>query len=96
MVKKVFGANILVKQLEFEETTQSGLIVVPTRKGQKRNIGEVKMVGEGHITTSGEIVPLPVKEGDLVMFQPYAGTVINDGDEDYLLINAKDLLLEVA
>ena len=94
MIDKGFGANVLIKQLEVSETTKSG-IIVPTNKGQKRNIGTVIKAGRGHINFNGEIVPMEISEGDIVMFQPYAGTKVIDGTEEYILINEKDILVSL-
>ena len=94
MVDKVFGANVLIEQAEVNEVTKSGLIL-PTNKGQKKNIGKVIKVGRGHINFNGEIVPMEVNVGDIVMFQPYAGTKILDEGNEYIIINEKDILISI-
>lgn len=94
MVDKVFGANVLIEQIEVNETTQSGLII-PSNKGQKKNIGKIVKAGRGHINFNGEIVPMEVGVGDIVMFQPYAGTKIIDGANEYILVNEKDILISL-
>jgi chaperonin GroES len=52
----------------------------------------VVSVGDGHVNSKGERVPLTVKEGDRVVFSSYAGDEITVGDETYLLMRESDIL----
>lgn len=94
MIKKVFGSNVLIIPRDVEEKTNSG-IYIPTAKGQKQQIGEVVMVGEGHILEDGTKCPLSVNVGDIVIYAKYAGTQISNNGIDYILLNERDLLVQL-
>lgn len=84
--------NILVRRTE-EETTSSGGIVIPGSAAEKPTQGEVVAVGPGRRTDQGEVVPVAVEAGDIVVFGQYAGnnTIKLDGDE-LLVISESDIL----
>ena len=85
--------RIIVKRLEEERKTASG-IVIPDTAAEKPDQGEVKAVGKGKKTDDGKIIPLDVKVGDRVLFGKYAGqTVKVDGDE--LLVMREDDIMGV-
>lgn len=87
------GDKILVKRLEAESKTKSG-IVLPDSAKEKPRRGTVLSVGEGKRLDSGERAPVSVKKGDEVIFASYAGTEIKlDGDE--LMIMSEDDVLAV-
>jgi len=72
--------RIIVKRLEEERKTASG-IVIPDTAAEKPDQGEVKAVGKGKKTDDGKIIPLDVKVGDRVLFGKYSGqTVKVEGD----------------
>ena len=96
MIDKVFGANVLIEQIAEDETTKSGLILMPSNSGKKKNIGTVVKAGRGHFNFNGDIVPMEIQENDIVMFQPYAGTKILDEGKEYILVNEKDILLKLS
>ncbi len=73
--------NVIVKRKE-EEQMSAGGIVLPGSAKEKPNQGEIVAVGTGALLDSGEIRPLNVKEGDIVVFGQYSGNAIKvDGDE---------------
>ena len=85
--------RIIVKRLEEERKTASG-IVIPDTAAEKPDQGEVKAVGKGKKTEEGKIIPLDVKVGDRVLFGKYSGqTVKVDGDE--LLVMREDDIMGV-
>ena len=85
--------RIIVKRLEEERKTASG-IVIPDTAAEKPDQGEVKAVGKGKKTDDGKIIPLDVKVGDRVLFGKYSGqTVKVDGDE--LLVMREDDIMGV-
>ncbi len=87
------GGNILVKRLEAETTTKSG-IVLPDSAKEKPKRGTVQAVGDGKLLDNGEKSTFSVKKGDEVLFTSYAGTEVKiDGDE--LLIMSEDDVLAV-
>jgi chaperonin GroES len=84
--------RILVKSLEAEQKTASGLVIPDTAK-EKPQEGEVLAVGPGRWNDDGdERVPLDVKVGDRVIYSKYGGTEIKHGGEEYLILSARDVL----
>ena len=83
--------RIVVKALEAETTTASGL-VIPDSAKEKPQEGEVLAVGPGRIDDKGNRVPLDVQVGDRVIFSKYGGTEIKHGGEEYLILSARDVL----
>jgi len=84
--------RIIVKPGEAEETTVSGLVIPDTAK-EKPQQGEVLAVGPGRRSEqTGEIIPLDVKVGDIVVYSKYGGTEIADGGDDVLILNGRDIL----
>ena len=87
------GGNILVKRLEAETTTKSGIVLPDTAK-EKPKRGKVVAIGDGKLMDSGERAKFSVKKGDEVVFTSYAGTEVKiDGDE--MLIMSEDDVLAV-
>jgi chaperonin GroES len=86
--------RILIKSLEAEQTTASGLVIPDTAK-EKPQEGEVLAVGPGRIDDKGNRVPLDVTVGDRVIFSKYGGTEIKHGGEEYLILSARDVLAVV-
>ncbi|MBU6214196.1 MAG: co-chaperone GroES [Actinomycetales bacterium] len=84
--------RILVKALEAEQTTASGLVIPDTAK-EKPQEGEVLAVGPGRFDEDGEKrIPLDVKIGDVVIYSKYGGTEIKYNGQEYLLLSARDVL----
>jgi chaperonin GroES len=84
--------RILVKALEAEQTTASGLVIPDTAK-EKPQEGEVLAVGPGRFNEDGdERIPLDIKVGDKVIYSKYGGTEVKYGGEDYLILSARDVL----
>ncbi|HLT15266.1 MAG TPA: co-chaperone GroES [Acidimicrobiales bacterium] len=84
--------RIIVKPSEAEETTSSGLVIPDTAK-EKPQQGEVIAVGPGRRSEqTGEIIPLDVKVGDVVVYSKYGGTEITDNGEELLILNGRDVL----
>ncbi|MBM3683486.1 MAG: co-chaperone GroES [Actinobacteria bacterium] len=84
--------RIVVRPLEAEERTASGLVIPDTAK-EKPQQGEVLAVGPGKRSdTSGELIPVDVKVGDKVVYSKYGGTEIAVAGEDLLILNSRDVL----
>ncbi|MEV2274307.1 co-chaperone GroES [Nocardiopsis sp. NPDC050513] len=93
-VLKPLEDRVVVKTLEAEQTTASGLVIPDTAK-EKPQEGEILAVGPGRLDDNGKRVPLDVKVGDVVLYSKYGGTEVKyDGDE-YLVLSARDLLAVV-
>ena len=88
--------RILVKTLDAEETTASGLVIPDTAK-EKPQQGSVLAVGPGRRSEqTGELIPLDVKVGDTVVYSKYGGTEITIDGEDLLILTSRDVLAKVA
>ncbi|MFC2641921.1 MAG: co-chaperone GroES [Propionibacterium acidifaciens] len=86
--------RVLVLPLEAETTTASGLVIPDTAK-EKPQEGRVIAAGPGRVDDKGVRVPMDVSEGDVVIFSKYGGTEVKYDGEDYLLLNARDILAVV-
>jgi chaperonin GroES len=88
--------RIVVRTAEPEETTVSGLVIPDTAK-EKPQQGEVLAIGPGRRSEqSGDIIPLDIEVGDTVVYSKYGGTEISLDGEDYLILNARDVLAKVS
>ena len=83
--------RILVKTLEAEQTTASGLVIPDTAK-EKPQEGEVQAVGPGRVDDNGNRIPLDVAVGDKVIYSKYGGTEVKYAGEEYLVLSARDVL----
>ena len=92
MALKPLDDRIVVRPSEAEEKTASGLVIPDTAK-EKPQQGEVLAVGPGRRSDySGDIIPLDVKVGDIVVYSKYGGTEITVDGEDLLILSARDVL----
>ena len=88
--------RIVVKPLDAEQTTASGLVIPDTAK-EKPQQGTVLAVGPGKRSdTSGELIPMDVKVGDTVVYSKYGGTEITVAGDDLLILSSRDVLAIVA
>ena len=83
--------RIVIQQVEAETTTASGLVIPDTAK-EKPQEGEVVAVGPGRIDDNGNRVPIDVSVGDKVLYSKYGGTEVKFGDDEYLVLSARDVL----
>ena len=87
--------RIVVRTAEAEETTASGLVIPDTAK-EKPQQGEVLAVGPGRrAENSGELIAMELAAGDTVVYSKYGGTELTLDGEDYLILNARDVLAKV-
>ncbi|MGD0255264.1 MAG: co-chaperone GroES [Acidimicrobiales bacterium] len=87
--------RIVVRPGESDETTASGLVIPDTAK-EKPQQGEVLAVGPGRrAENTGELVPLGVAVGDIVVYSKYGGTEITVDGEDLLILSGRDVLAKV-
>ncbi|MBO9534860.1 MAG: co-chaperone GroES [Solirubrobacteraceae bacterium] len=92
MKLKPLGDRLVVKAVEEETTTASGL-VLPDTAVEKSNKGEILAAGEGKWDEDGgKRVPLDVKVGDKVLYSKYGGTEVKVDGEDLLIIRESDVL----
>ena len=83
--------RVVVRRLEQEERTKSGIIIPDTAK-EKPQQGEVIAVGPGARNEKGEIVALDVKAGDRVLFGKWSGTEVKIDGEEYLIMKESDIM----
>lgn len=86
--------RVVVRAVEQEQTTQSGLVIPDTAK-EKPQEGEVVAVGPGRFADDGDRIPVDVAVGDRVVYAKYGGTEVKiDGDE-FLILAARDILAKI-
>ena len=84
--------RIVVKPLDAEQTTASGLVIPDTAK-EKPQEGEVIAVGPGRFNEDGdERIPMDISVGDKVIYSKYGGTEVKYAGEEYLVLSARDVL----
>src|SRR2546426_3616990 len=89
------GDRVVLKPVEREEKTKSGIVLPDTAK-EKPQEGMVEAVGTGRILDNGTKVPLELKVGDRVLYAKYAGNEFKLDDFEYLVISEKDVLAVLA
>jgi len=95
MKLKPLGDRLIVRAIEEEETTASGLVLPDTAK-EKPQKGKVIAVGDGRYDDDGDKrIPLDVSEGDEVLYSKYGGTEIKVDGEDLLVLRESDVLARV-
>ena len=82
--------RVVVRRKEEEEKTAGG-IVLPGNAKEKPSQGEVIAVGNGRVQDNGEVRPLAVKAGDVVVFGQYAGNTVKIDGEDLLIMSESDI-----
>lgn len=85
--------RVVIKMLEGEETTKSGIILSASSK-EKPQIAEVIAVGPG-FKKDGELVPVEVKKGDKVVVSKYSGTEVKYEGEELIIVRESDILAVV-
>jgi len=93
MKLKPLGDRVVIKQLEAEEKTKSG-IVLPSQAKEKPQEAEIIAVGPGGMV-DGKEIKMEVKPGDRVIYSKYAGTEVKMDDEEYIIVRQSDILAVV-
>ena len=89
---KPLGDRVVIKRLEAEEKTKSG-IVLPGQAKEQPQMAEVMAVGPGGTVDGKEVKK--VKVGDIVIFSKYSGTEIKYDGEEYTIVSQRDILAVV-
>ena len=89
-IKPLFN-NVLIKPLEAEEKTAGGIYLPDTAK-EKPQIGLVMAVGDGEITPKGDVRKMSVKVGQKVMYKKWGGNEVKVGNEEWTIVEEKDIL----
>lgn len=92
-IKPLFD-YVLIKPLEEETKTPSGILLPDTAK-EKPQVGKIMAVGTGGITDDGKKQPIIVKVGQTVMYKKWGGNEVKVGSEEWLLVEQKDILAVV-
>ena len=87
--------RVVVKPVEREETTRSGIVLPDTAK-EKPQEGEVVAVGPGRTTDDGNKVAMEIRVGDKVIYSKYGGTEYKEEDEEYLILRESDILAKIS
>jgi len=88
---KPLGERVVIKVLEGEEKTKSGILIPDTAK-EKPQMGEVKAIGVGKLLEGGQRIAPEVKVGDKVLFAKYAGTEVKVDGEEFMVLKESDIL----
>ena len=94
MALKPLGDRIVVKPLDAQEKTKSGLVLPDTAK-EKPQEGKVIAVGIGRLLDDGALKHLEIKSGDRVLYGKYSGTEVSVEGADYLILREEDVLAVV-
>jgi chaperonin GroES len=89
------GDRVVVKPVEKEERTKSGILLPDTAK-EKPQEGIVEAVGTGRILDNGTKVPMELQVGDKVLYAKYAGNEFKLDEIEYLIVSEKDVLAVVS
>ena len=93
MTIKPLADRVVIKMLEAEETTKSG-IILSSKSQEKPQVAEVLAVGPGAVV-DGKLVPMEVAVGDKVLTSRYGGTEVKVDGEEYKIVNQSDILAKV-
>ena len=85
------GDRVIVKPDPGEEKTKSG-IVLPDSAKEKPQEGTVVAVGSGRFLDGGQKVPVEVKVGDKIIYSKYGGSEVKIDNEDYIILQERDIL----
>ena len=88
---KPLGPRIVIERVESEQKTAGGIIIPETAK-EKPTQGKVVAVGPGSRDKDGKLIPMDVKEGDLVLFKKWGGDEVSLGETDYVIMKEEDIL----
>ena len=83
--------RVLVRRIDEEEKSAGGIIIPDTAK-EKPSEGKIVAVGSGARNENGEITPMDVKAGDLVLFGKWSGTAVKVDGEDLLIMKQSDVM----
>ncbi len=89
---KPLSDYVVIEPISQEEKTKAGILIPVTIEQEKPEQGKVIAVGPGKKTSSGKILSLEIKPGDMVLFTKYGPNEIKIGDKEYLIAKADDIL----
>jgi chaperonin GroES len=84
--------RVVIKAMEAEEVTKSGIVIPDTAKKERPQEGEIVAVGPGKMDDDGKNIPMAVKVGDKVIYSKYGGVEVKVDDQEYLIMREDDIL----
>jgi chaperonin GroES len=84
--------HVLIEPLKQEEKTKSGILLPDTAEKEKPEQGKIIAVGPGKKTEDGKVIPMEVKEGDVVLFTKYGPNEVTVDEKEYLIAREEDIL----
>lgn len=85
------GNRVLVSRLEAEEKLKGG-IVLPDSAKKKQEQAKVIAIGTGKKDKNGNLIPIPVKLGDIILMEKYSGQDVTVNNEEFVIIKADDIM----
>lgn len=89
---KPLSDYILIEPLDQEERTKGGILLPKSAEKERPQKGKVIAVGSGKRTSSGKIIPLQVKKGDIILFTKYGPNEVKINNKEYLIAKEEDIL----
>ncbi len=89
---KPLGDRVVIEPNEEEAERSPGGIIIPDTAKEKPQKGTVVAAGPGRTTDEGNLIDMPVKVGDVVVYSKYAGTEYSENGTDYLIVRESDIL----
>jgi len=87
------GDRVLVKPMQAtDERSPSGIIIPDTAQKEKPERGTVVAVGEGKRNEKGDVIPVRIKKGDVVIFSKYGYDEVKIGEEEYYIVSENNIL----
>lgn len=83
--------RVVIQRQEEEQVTKGGIVIPDTAK-EKPVRGKVVAIGKGKLLESGDVRPLDVQVGNIVLFGKYAGTEVKVDDQEYLVMREDDIM----
>lgn len=91
---KPLGNRVLVQRLEPQETMKGG-IILPDSAKKKQETARVVSVGSGKRLDDGNVLPIPVKVGDVILMDKYSGQEVTIDDEEFMILKADDIIATI-
>ncbi|MEI8366243.1 MAG: co-chaperone GroES [Parachlamydiaceae bacterium] len=85
------GNRVLLRRLAAEESLKGG-IILPDAAKKKQEQAEVVAIGTGKKDKNGQLIPIPVKAGDIVLIEKYSGQEVTVNDEELVIARSEDLI----
>lgn len=91
---KPLGNRVLVRRQDAQETVKGGIILPDTAK-KKQETAEVIAIGTGKQDKNGNLIPIPVVVGDVILMEKYSGQEITIEDQEYVILRSDDIIAVV-